>query len=112
MTEPSSHPNKAPKTSATQQQDEYRTLQSVAKLLKAETPRKRPFKASKLAALRSIKRRLEDSGTAGKRPSDPGGVESRVITRTRGSGQQNNGSPVLLEESRYWLVVQRFSQLT
>ncbi|KAF4037374.1 hypothetical protein GN244_ATG10602 [Phytophthora infestans] len=108
--------NKSPKeplkASATHPEDDYKPSQSVVKVPKTETPRKRPFAASsKLAVLRSVKRRLKDSGTTRKRLSDATNIDSRVTTQTRSTGAQNDTSPVLLEESRYWLVVQRFSQL-
>ncbi|KAG7379037.1 hypothetical protein PHYPSEUDO_009132 [Phytophthora pseudosyringae] len=109
-----------PKKAAPQPQDGYQTPQPIVKFTETETPRKRPREggstASRLETLRSIKRRLEDSCTSRKRRREVvRDVESRVVTRTRGSKQenQNNNPPVvLLEESSYWLAVQKFSQLT
>ncbi|ETK95126.1 hypothetical protein L915_01920 [Phytophthora nicotianae] len=116
MTTPSSPAIKSPKTSAKQQEDSCRTLQPIDMLMEAKTLKKRPFEAtpvaSKVAALRSIKRRLEDSSTARKRRAEARGIECRVTTRTKSSEQRKILSPMLLEESKYWLVVQRFSQLT
>ncbi|ETP25136.1 hypothetical protein F441_01973 [Phytophthora nicotianae CJ01A1] len=109
MTTPSSPAIKSPKTSAKQQEDSCRTLQPIDMLMEAKTLKKRPFEAtpvaSKVAALRSIKRRLEDSSTARKRRAEARGIECRVTTRTKSSEQRKILSPMLLEESKYWLLL-------
>ncbi|KAE8981909.1 hypothetical protein PR003_g24496 [Phytophthora rubi] len=103
-----------------------RRQENAAATAKASaTARKRPWATvSKLSALRSLKRRLE--GERGDEANDTrekgtGGdkSESSVIKVRTGqnSGHQRQHKhkqkqkPVLLDESCYWLVVQRFSQL-
>ncbi|GMF59627.1 unnamed protein product [Phytophthora fragariaefolia] len=92
----------------------------------AATARKRPRDTAaklptKLSALRSLKRRLEGVGdeTGGikaRRTTDDGSESSDITVRpgTRSGHQKQckqQQDPVLLEESCYWLAVQRFSQL-
>ncbi|KAL3666434.1 hypothetical protein V7S43_008684 [Phytophthora oleae] len=97
------------KADTTQQlYNDYKTAPSVLISTKMETPRKRPHEigatASKLATLRSIKRRRDDASNVNS--------TCRAMTRATSSEQQNQSSncPVLLEESNYWLTVQKFSQ--
>ncbi|EGZ29036.1 hypothetical protein PHYSODRAFT_322620 [Phytophthora sojae] len=89
------------------------------------TTRKRPRESdvSKLPALRSLKRRLEETEETPirkeKRNRGDGSQSNVIAVRTgKHSGhqkqhkqQQKNKKPVLLDESCYWLAVQRFSQL-
>jgi hypothetical protein len=105
----------------TARRDGYTTPPTHLKETEATaSPRKRPrvgaSSAAKLDKLRLIKRRLEGEGdgTRVKRRGDTRGAESGVTTWTRSQGQrqQNTKRAVLLEESSYWLVVQKFSQLT
>ncbi|KAK1933824.1 hypothetical protein P3T76_011584 [Phytophthora citrophthora] len=108
-----------PKADVTQQHNDYKAASSVFFSTDMEEgPRKRPHgigsTASRLAALRSIKRRLGESSRKKRRRGDATGsnINSRAVTRVTSSERQNQGRncPVLLEESNYWLTVQRFSQ--
>ncbi|KAJ8525250.1 hypothetical protein ON010_g15865 [Phytophthora cinnamomi] len=85
-------------------------------------PRECATTVSTLSVLRSLKRRLEgDAGvttTSEKRSQRGDGPRSLTVRTAKDSKrpkqhkqQQQNQKPVLLNESSYWLAVQRFSQL-